>query len=124
MQVRWKEGAGFWARFARSGCLIAASAALCLVMGGKGNGAAKAGVVVGGNVVIETSIGDRDLTAVGDGARAVECVGAISGTNVRIGGNVTINGNKPSGCRCEGVDCPANQTPLDRKNENENTGKN
>lgn len=65
------------------------------------------GVNVGGDVRINTTTGDRSAKAEGEGAIASSCIGSISGSDVTISGDVTINGSgDPSGkCLCAG-DCP------------------
>lgn len=67
------------------------------------------GVRIGGDVSITTSHGAVETTAEGEGATTVECIGAISGTDVRIEGSVTINGSRGgTDCTCEGkADCDA-----------------
>lgn len=92
------------ARLRRSGALLALSAGVFALS--VFSAAVADGVRIGGTVTIESKTGDINNRAVGDGAKATRCAGAITGSDVEIEGDVNIeHTGSAQGCACVGDGC-------------------
>ena len=85
---------------ARIACLAAGLALTAPSVG------ADDGVRIGGSVTIKSSTGEITNRAVGEGAKAARCAGAITGSDVEIQGDVDIeHTGSAQGCACVGDGC-------------------
>ena len=92
------------ARLRRVGALLTLSAGVFALA--VSSAALADGVRIGGSVTIKSKTGDITNRAVGEGAKAARCAGAITGSDVQIEGDVDIeHTGSAQGCACVGDGC-------------------
>jgi hypothetical protein len=92
------------ARLRLAGALLALSAGMFALA--VSSAALADGVRIGGSVTIKSKTGDINNRAVGEGAKAARCAGAIAGSDVEIEGDVDIeHTGSAQGCACVGDGC-------------------
>jgi hypothetical protein len=111
LDVRSGVSSLFHGRVPRKRCrlaCIAVAAAAGLAVASAGPSVRADGVSIGGSVTIKSSTGTVTNRAVGDGAKASKCAGAIAGSDVQIDGDVDIqHTGGAQGCTCVGAGCEA-----------------